>query len=574
MAVSSTEADLVFTGGKIRTPAHPSGFVQALAVRDGVIAALGTDDDIRELTGRRTRVIDLNGRLALPAFGDAHVHAVSGGLESLRCNLLGLRTRHECLDTVADFSSALPSGGWVLGGGWTMEAFPGGLPTAADLDTVTGGRPAFLPNRDHHSAWVNTAALTLAGIDARTPDPVDGRIERDGSGQPTGALHDGAMRLVADRVPPTSAAELLAGLVAGQSHLHSLGITSFQDACVGAARELGMPDSFDTYLMAADYGMLSCHVVGALWWDRNRGLGQIDDLLARREQASDGQFSAGQFSAGQFSAGQFRATTVKLMLDGVCETFTAAMSSPYLDREGHATGHKGRLFIDPEMLREATQRLAAAGFQLHFHAIGDHAVSTALDVIEALPAAQRQAARHHLAHLQFIAPRDLGRFSALGAVANFQPLWATADPQMEELTIPFVGAERSAWQYQIGSLVRQGTRVAFGSDWPVSSADPLQEIHVAVNRVLSERLGRRGEPECTDPFQPEQAITLADAIDAFTSGVAWVNHTEDVAGRLLPGMRADVTVLDQDLFAIPARDIGSTSVVMTVAGGTVVHGDR
>ena len=262
------------------------------------------------------------------------------------------------------------------------------------------------------------------------------------------------------------------------------------------------------------------------------------------------------------------------MLDGVCETFTAAMSSPYLDREGHATGHKGRLFIDPEMLREATQRLAAAGFQLHFHAIGDHAVSTALDVIEALPAAQRQAARHHLAHLQFIAPRDLGRFSALGAVANFQPLWATADPQMEELTIPFVGAERSAWQYQIGSLVRQGTRVAFGSDWPVSSADPLQEIHVAVNRVLSERLGRRGEPECTDPFQPEQAITLADAIDAFTSGVAWVNHTEDVAGRLLPGMRADVTVLDQDLFAIPARDIGSTSVVMTVAGGTVVHGDR
>ena len=487
------------------------------------------------------------------------MHAVSGGLESLRCNLLGLRTRHECLDMVADFSSALPPGGWVLGGGWTMAAFPGGLPTAADLDAVTGGRPAFLPNRDHHSAWVNTAALTLAGIDARTPDPVDGRIERDESGRPTGALHDGAMRLVAGRVPPTSAAELLAGLVAGQSHLHSLGITSFQDACVGAAGELGMPDSFDTYLMAADYGMLSSHVVGALWWDRNRGLGQIDDLLARREQAGDGQF---------------RATTVKLMLDGVCETFTAAMSAPYLDGHGHPTGHKGSLFIDQETLREATGRLAGAGFQLHFHAIGDHAVSTALDVIEALPAAQRQAARHHLAHLQFITPRDLGRFAAISAVANFQPLWATADPQMEELTIPFVGAERSAWQYQIGSLVRRGTRIAFGSDWPVSSADPVQEIHVAVNRVLSERLGRRGEPECTDPFQPEQAITVADAIDAFTAGVAWVNHSEDVAGRLLPGMRADVAVLDQDLFAIPARDIGSTSVVMTVAGGTVVYGDR
>ncbi len=558
MAVS-TEADLVLAGGKIRTPAHPSGFVQALAIRDGVIAALGSDDEIRELTGRRTRVIDLRGRLALPAFGDAHVHPVSGGLESLRCNLLGLRTRHECLDTVADYCSALPAGGWVLGGGWTMSAFPGGLPTATDLDAVTGGRPAFLPNRDHHSAWVNTAALRLAGIDADTPDPIDGRIERDESGQSTGTLHDGAMRLVADRLPPTSPAELVAGLIAGQTHLHSLGITSFQDACVGAAGELGMPDSFDAYLMAADYGMLSSQVVGALWWDRNRGLDQIDDLLARRELASDGQF---------------RATTVKLMLDGVCETFTAAMSSPYLDRHGHSTGHQGRLFIEPEVLREATQRLGAAGFQLHFHAIGDHAVSTALDVIEALPAAQRQGARHHVAHLQFITPRDMGRFSALGAVANFQPLWATADPQMEELTIPFVGAERSAWQYQIGSLVRQGTRIAFGSDWPVSSADPLQEIHVAVNRVLSASLGRRGEPECTDPFQPEQAITVDAAIDAFTSGVAFVNHSEDMTGRLLPGLRADVTVLDQDLFAIPARDIGSTSVVITMAGGTVVHGDR
>jgi len=347
MAVSSTEADLVFAGGKIRTPAHPSGFVEALAVRDGVITALGTDDDIRELTGRRTRVIDLRGRLALPAFGDAHVHAVSGGLESLRCNVLGPRTRHECLDTVAGYSSALHPGAWVLGAGWTMEAFPGGLPVAADLDTVTGGRPAFLPNRDHHSAWVNTAALKLAGIDASTPDPVDGRIERDESGQPTGTLHDGAMRLVAARVPPPSAAELLAGLLAGQTHLHSLGITRFQDACVGAADELGMPDSFDTYLMAADYGMLSCQVTGALWWDRNRGLGQIDDLLARREQAS---------------ASQFRATTVKLMLDGVCETFTAAMSAPYLDQHGHPTSHQGSLFIDPETLRSATSRLGAAGF--------------------------------------------------------------------------------------------------------------------------------------------------------------------------------------------------------------------
>src|SRR6266702_5394975 len=295
----------MLAGGKIRTPAHPSGFVQALAVRDGVVAAVGSDDEIRELTGRRTRVIDLRGRLALPAFGDAHVHPVGGGLESLRCNLVGLRSRQDCLDTVAEYCVALDPQAWVTGGGWTMSAFPGGLATAADLDTVTGGRPAFLPNRDHHSAWVNAAAMTIAGIDAGTPDPADGRMERDESGRPTGALHDGAMRLVAAHVPEATEAELLTGLVAGQSHLHSLGITSFQDACVGAAGELGMPDSFGTYLMAADYGMLDSHVVGALWWDRDRGLGQIDDLLARRERAR----------GGQSGPARFRATTVKLMLD-------------------------------------------------------------------------------------------------------------------------------------------------------------------------------------------------------------------------------------------------------------------
>ncbi|HEX9624251.1 MAG TPA: amidohydrolase family protein, partial [Streptosporangiaceae bacterium] len=206
--------------------------------------------------------------------------------------------------------------------------------------------------------------------------------------------------------------------------------------------------------------------------------------------------------------------------------------------------------------------------------IGDLAVSTALDALATLPDDERRAARHHLAHLQFITPRDRGRFAELGAVANFQPLWACAEIQMEELTLPFVGPERAVWQYQIGSLLRLGTRIAFGSDWPVSSADPLQEIHVAVNRVLSERLGRPGQPECENPFLPEQAISVDAAVDAFTAGVAWVNHAEDVAGRLLPGMRADLTVLDQDLFAIPPREIGSTSVVMTVAGGTVVYGDR
>jgi predicted amidohydrolase YtcJ len=566
MTASDGQADLVFTGGKVRSPAHPSGFVQALAVRGGLIHAVGTDEEISQVTGPRTRVVPLRGRLALPAFGDAHVHAVAGGLESLHCNLVGLRTRRDSVAAVAAYCAGLDPDAWVLGGGWTMAAFPGGLPTAADLDPITGGRPAFLPNRDHHSAWVNTVALERAGIDARTPDPPDGRIERDEAGRPTGTLHDGAMRLVAAHAPSASAAELRAGLLAAQAHLHSLGITRFQDACVGAAAELGIPDAFDTYRQAAEDGALTCHVVGALWWDRGRGLGQIDDLLARRERAGSGGNEAG-------TRGRFRATTVKLMLDGVCETFTAAMSAPYLDRHGHPTGHQGRLFIDPETLADATGRLAAEGFQLHFHAIGDHAVATALDALAALPAERRRAGRHHLAHLQFIAPRDMDRFRALDAVANFQPLWACNDPQMEEMTLPFVGPERATWQYLIGSLVRGGTRIAFGSDWPISSADPLQEMHVAVNRVLSERLGQAGEPASSRPFLPAQAITIDDAIGAFTTGVDWVNHEEHAAGVLLPGLRADVAVLDQDLFAIPPGAIGDTSVVLTVAGGNVVFGD-
>ena len=285
MTASDGQADLVLTGGKIRSPAHPSGFVRALAVRGGLIHSVGTDEEIRQVTGPRTRVVDLDGRLAIPAFGDAHVHAVAGGLESLRCNLVGLRTRQESLAAVAGYCAGLGPGDWVLGGGWTMSAFPGGLPTAADLDPVTGGRPAFLPNRDHHTAWVNTAALERAGVDERTPDPPDGRIERDAGGRPAGTLHDGAMRLVADLVPPAGAAELRAGLLAAQAYLHSLGITRFQDACVGAAAELGIPDVFDTYRQATADGVLTSHVVGALWWDRGRGLDQIDDLLARRERA-------------------------------------------------------------------------------------------------------------------------------------------------------------------------------------------------------------------------------------------------------------------------------------------------
>ena len=553
-------AELVLVSGKIRTPADPSGFVQAAAIGGGVIMALGRDDEIRDLVGPFTRVVNLHGRLALPAFGDAHVHPVQGGLESLRCNLVGLRTRQQYLAAIAAYCQTLPRDAWVLGGGWSMPAFPGGTPNAADLDAVTDGRPAFLPNRDHHTAWVNAAALEIAGVTARTPDPRDGRIERDHDGAPAGALHDGAMRLVGDHVPPPTPAELTAGLLVAQAHLHALGITAIQDACIGEAGQLGMPDAFDTYQRAAADRLLTCRVTGALWWDRSRGLHQLDTLQARREAADGG--------------GYFRATSVKLMLDGVCETFTAAMGAPYLDGHGHHTEHSGNLFIEPDELAEATGRLADLGFQLHFHAIGDRAVSTALDALARLPATQRAAGRPHIAHLQFVSPPDRQRFAELGVIANFQPLWACRDAQNDELTVAFVGEERAGWQYRIRSFLGLGSRVAFGSDWPVSSADPLQEMHVAVNRMLSGRLGEPGSTETTVPLLPDEAIAIDAAVDAFTRGVAYVNHEDDVAGVLAPGKLADVAVLTQDIYAIPPTAIGDTSVALTVAGGQVVHGDE
>ena len=375
------------------------------------------------------------------------------------------------------------------------------------------------------------------------------------------------MRLVSRLIAPPTPDELAAGLRAGQRHLHALGITHWQDAIVGEAPDIGIPDALDTYRRAAAEGWLTGRVNGALWWDRRRGPEQIPDLLARREQAG---------------TGVFQATSVKLMLDGVCETLTAAMTEPYTGPAGdsaggpagHAAGHphRGDLFVPGEEAAEAVRLLSREGFQVHMHAIGDRAVHAALDAVAAAvgPGAPTDL-RHHIAHLQFIRPEDVDRFADLGVVANFQPLWAAHEPQMDELTLPLVGPERARWQYLIGTLARRGARLAFGSDWPVSSADPLQEIHVAVNRRLSGRLGRPGTPETERPFLPAEALPLAQSLAAFTTGVAYVNHREHELGSLRPGHQADIAVLSQDIFAVPPTEIGHTQVDLTIAAAQVVH---
>ncbi len=501
--------------------------------------------------------VDLAGGLVAPGFVDAHVHPVQGGLERMRCDLSDLDTREDYLAAVASYAADHPAEPWILGGGWAMPAFPGGTPTAADLDAVVADRPVFLPNRDHHGAWVNSRALDLAGIDRRTPDPPDGRIERDADGRPGGTLHEGATALVARLLPATTDADYHRALLTGQAYLHSLGVTGWQDAIVGAYA--GMDDVSGTYAAAAASGALRSHVVGALWWRRDRGVEQVADLVAAREA---------------LTAGRFRATSVKIMQDGVAENGTAAMTAPYLDRCGHATANTGHSFLDPAALTEAVVALGAAGFQVHVHAIGDRGVREALDAFAAAghDPATRAERRHHIAHLQVVHPDDVGRFAALGVAANLQALWACLDDQMVDLTLPFLGAERARWQYPFGDLHRAGARLVAGSDWPVSTPDPLRAIHVAVNRRAHGEPGRAG----SEAFLPEQALALTTAFAAYTSGSAWVNGRDrlDGGGVLAPGAAADLVVLDRDPFAGPPDEIGGTGVLSTWIDGEIVYERR
>jgi predicted amidohydrolase YtcJ len=548
------DADLAFTGGVVYTVDATRSWARAVAVKGERIVAVGTDDEVRDLIGDGTEVIDLRGRMLLPGFQDAHVHPVAAGVDMVQCDLHDAGSLPEYERIVRTYADAHAGEPWIVGSGWSMDVFPGGTPTSDVLDRLVPDRPVFMPNRDGHSAWVNSRALELAAVTRDTPDPADGRVERDAAGEPSGTLHEGAMDLVGDHTPATTTQQMSAGLLEGQKHLHSLGITAWQDAIVEAGERA---NNFDAYVHAAAEGALTARVVGALWWDRARGLEQIDDLVALRERGT---------------AGRFRATTVKIMQDGVCENFTAAVLEPYLDGHGHPTGNRGISFVEPELLKEAVTRLDALGFQVHFHALAERAVREALDAIEAARNANgMNDLRHHLAHIQVVHPDDVPRFRRVGAVANAQPLWAAHEGQMDELTIPFLGHPRATWQYPFASLARSGAHLAMGSDWSVSSPDPLQEMHVAVNRVMPPDYPYSVDNR--EVFIPEERIDLATAIAGFTMGSAYVNHLDHETGSIEVGKLADLAVVDRDLFARPAGEIADASVQLTLVGGRRVYED-
>lgn len=534
---------LLITGGHVFTPA---GIVEEpVLVEDGIITAIGAD----ARAGTGTVELDAAGGLVSPGFQDSHIHPYHAGLDMIACDLTPYVTADGYLTRIAEYATANPELEWISGGGWSMDSFPGGLPTAAALDAIVADRPAFFPNRDGHGAWVNTKALELAGIDDATPDPFDGRIERDADGRAIGTLQEGAMGLVARHMPLATQDDMDKALEIAQQQLLAWGVTAWQDAIVGATNDT--PDALDSYLRATASGVLKAHVVGALWWDRNRGLEQIPELVAKRERA---------LAAG------FAATTVKIMQDGVAENFTAGMLEPYLDACGCPGQNMGKSFVDPTTLKEISVQLDALGFQLHFHALGDRAVRESLDAVEAARLANGDNdLRHTLAHIQVIHPDDIPRFAQLGVVANMQPLWARHEGQMDLLTIPFLGTRRAAWQYPFGSLQRAGCHLASGSDWPVSTANPLEIIHTTVNRAPAGATG----PSAL-PFLGEQALSLADALIAHSLGTAYLNHDEQRSGTIEVGKAGDIAILDRDIFAAPVAEIGTAAVVYTIIGGEIV----
>ena len=532
-------ADLVFVNGGIYTADESHSWAEAAAVRGGAIVAVGVNDDMKGLTGPDTRVVDLSGKMLLPGFHDAHVHPGMGGMALLGCDLDGIASVEAI---VARISECAKGGeGWIHGYAFDLALFGQDGPNRRVLDAVTGDRPAFLESSDGHNAWVNSKALELAGVTADTPAPKNGVIEHDSDGSPSGTLRESAMALVTDRMPPPTPEDNVDALLAGIRHLNSFGITSFIDAAVGE-------EDYVAYQSIDQAGELTARVVTSLTWGPAYAKHSGEDferVLADRHQ---------------YESERLRNSSIKIFLDGVLEGETAALVEPYLG-EGD---YRGDLIVAPDALNAAVTRFDAMGLQVHMHAIGDRAVREGLDAIEAARNANGDLDnRHHIAHLQLIHIDDIDRFAKLDASANFQALWAYPDDWILKLNLPVLGEERVQGMYPIGSVHRSGGRIVGGSDWNVSSANPLDAIETAV---------RRQDPMATDGpvLNEKERVSLETMIDAYTINAAWLMHQEDRVGSIETGKRADIVVLDRDLFAIPETEINEARVVMTLLDGKTI----
>jgi predicted amidohydrolase YtcJ len=549
---SEPPADLVLRGGAVCTMDAARSWAEAVAVRHGRIVFVGTASGVEPWIGSTTRVLDLAGRMVIPSFQDAHVHPVSGGIELGQCNLNDLETREAILEKVRACAREQASKPWLLGGGWTLPAFPGGSPRKEDLDAVVPDKPAYLTAADGHSAWVNSKALEAAGVRKATPDPKNGRIERDATGEATGTLVESAADLVGRLTPEPDIEERVAGLKRALALFNRYGLTAVQEASAGTVTPgVSAPESgearqmLETYREAERRGELTVRVVAAITADPDRGPEQVDDMAALRDE---------------MATARVKPVVAKIFADGVIEPRTAAMLAPYLDRPGF----RGEPNFAPAALTALVVRLAERGLSVHIHAIGDRAVRISLDAFAAARERGSPARlRHQIAHLEVIDPADIPRFRQLGVIANFQALWAYADDYIVDLTWPGLGPERSRWLYPIGSVARSGASLAFGSDWSVSSVNPLDAIQVAVTR---QGLTEPRRP----PLVAEEAIDLRTALAAYTIGAAYANGLDAETGSIEVGKAADLAVLDRDLFSVPVDQIHRQRVLLTLLEGEPV----
>jgi predicted amidohydrolase YtcJ len=544
---AETPADLILAGGRIWTADTAQSWAESVAVRGDRIVFVGPSTGADGFRGPKTQVIELRGRFVTPGFNDAHLHLVSGAVTLERVDLIEAQDTAAVQGAIRTFAAANPQRPWVLGRGWLYGSFPGGLPTKAQLDAVVSDRPAYMVCYDGHSGWANSKALALAGITKDTKSPEHGEIVKDPkTGEPTGALKEAATALVENVIPAISADERYTLMRRAIRQLSSQGITSVQDA--------GYPGSDPT----AEVPVL----------ERLLAENALDVRVRSALRIAPGEVDRAVAAAAKLKTTHtgpwLRFGTIKGFVDGVIESHTAAMLEPYSDDPALGRGEPN---WEPGALDAAVAAADKAGLQVYLHAIGDRGVRMALDAYErAARASGPRDRRHRIEHIETIAAADYPRFKALGVVASMQPLHANPDLNNSAVWSRNAGPDRAGRGFSWGNVERAGGRLVFGSDWPVVTSDVFRGLYVAVTRKT-----REGTPP--GGWLPEQAVTLESALRHYTIDGAWAAYEEAERGSLTAGKWADLVVLSHDLFAGPPEKILETRVLLTMAGGRVVHRD-
>ncbi|MEE4452176.1 amidohydrolase [Novosphingobium resinovorum] len=538
-------ADLILTNGKVYTvdAAHP--WAEAVAIRGGRILAVGSAKAVARRKGARTEVVDLGGRMVVPGFGDAHAHPMFGGLTHARCPITDGKTPEQYAALIAACVAKKPGDGVVYGIGWAQTNFPGISPRKETLDAISKDRPILFGSFDGHAMWANSKALELAGITRDTPDPLGGTIGRDANGEPNGAIWElSGIALFDKLIPPPTPAELQASIRYVVHHFNSLGITQWHDAGV-EFNDDGTSPMVEAYRAVRDAGQLTAHVAIDLKWKNERGLDQIPAIIAASKRAEGYGLNA---------------HSVKFYLDGVLPQHTAAMLQPYV-----GTNERGKPAVTPATLAAAVTQLDAQGIQMHTHSEGDAAVRESLDAVAAARAKNgRSDTRPMISHMNVIDPADQPRFGQLGVYAVFQPYWASNYDDMD-LQKKAIGPERASNIYPAANVVKGGGKMAYGSDWPVDSAYPLDGMQVALTRT------NPLEPQ-RGALLPDQAVTLKEALASYTLHVAEADHFDKDTGSIVAGKQADLVVLDRNIFELAPDAIAATKVVLTMFEGKPVYG--